>query len=83
MDRAIPHVHQIKSPTHCEVLIVLIALEDIYIIPLYGKAIVNVSELFLILGTSIIRVYVKSNVSYNSIAPHVSLYGGGFGNSYF
>ena len=55
MDRAIPYVHQIKSPTHCEVLIVLIALEDIYIMTLYGKAIVNLSELFLILGTSIIR----------------------------
>ena len=55
MDRAIPYVHQIKSPTHCKVLIVLIALEDILFIPLYGKAIVNVSELFLILGTSIIR----------------------------
>ena len=54
MDRAIPYVHQIKSPTHCEVLIVLIALEDIYY-TINGKAIVNVSELFLILGTSIIR----------------------------
>ena len=48
--------HQHKSPTHCMILIVLIALEDIFFIPLYGKAIVNVSELFLILGTSIIRV---------------------------
>jgi hypothetical protein len=38
------------------ILIVLITLEDILFIPLYGKAIVNASELFLISGTSIIRV---------------------------
>lgn len=56
MDRAIPYVHHLMSPTHWMILIVLITLEDILFIPLYGKAIVNASELFLISGTSIIRV---------------------------
>ena len=55
MDKAIPYVHQLKFPPHYMDLIVLIALEDILFIPLYGKAIVNASELFLISGTSIIR----------------------------